>query len=98
MMKQAQSMQKKIEEIQKKMEEIEIVGTAGGGVITVTTTGRGRVKKVKIDKNIVNPDDTEVIEDLIVAALNNAKQNTERYNNEEMSKLGVPNDFTKNIF
>ncbi|RST62516.1 YbaB/EbfC family nucleoid-associated protein [Candidatus Aquarickettsia rohweri] len=97
MMKQAQSMQKKMQEVQKKMDDIEVTGTAGGGAVTIITTGKGEVKKVKIDKSIVNPDDTEIIEDLIVAAFNNAKQNAEQTSNEEMSKLGISPDILKGM-
>ncbi len=97
MMKQAQSMQKKMQELQKIMDEKEITGTAGGGAVTIITTGKGEVKKVKIDKSIVNPDETEIIEDLVVAAFNNAKQNSEQYSNEEMSKLGISPDMLKGM-
>lgn len=97
MMKQAQSMQKKIQDLQKLMDAKEIVGTAGGDAVTVITTGKGEVKKVKIDKDIVNPAETEIIEDLVVAAFNNAKRNADQYSNEEMNKLGVSPDMLKGM-
>ena len=97
MMKQAQSMQKKMEEVQKLMDKKEIIGTAGGEVVTITTNGKGEMKKVKIDKSIVKVDEIEIIEDLIIAAYNNAKQNAAQYSNEEMNKLGLSPDMIKGI-
>lgn len=97
MMKQAQSMQKKMQVIQSKMDEMEIVGTAGGEVVTVTMTGKNQVKKIKIDKTLINHNDIEILEDLIVAALNNARQKVEQANQEEMNKLGVSPEIMKSI-
>ena len=92
MMQQVQSMQKKMQELQKIMAEKEITGTSGGGLVMITITGKGDVKKVSIDKSLINADEKEILEDLIVAALNNAKQNADQYGSEEMSKLGmIPN-------
>ncbi len=97
MMQQVQAMQKKMQELQKIMEEKEIIGTSGGGLLTITTTGKGEVKRVSIDKSLVNPDETEILEDLIVAAFNSAKQNTEQYSNEEMGKLGISPNLLKGM-
>ena len=97
MMKQAQSMQRKIKELQKVIEEKEIIGTAGGGAVTIITTGKNRVKKVKIDKSIIKVDEVEIIEDLVAVAFNNAKKNAEHYSNEEMNKSGLSPDILKDM-
>ena len=97
MMKQAQSMQRKMQELQKVIEEKEIIGTAGGGAVTIITTGKNKVKKVKIDKSIIKADEVEIIEDLIAVAFNNARKNAEQYGNEEMSKSGLSPDMLKDM-
>ncbi len=87
MMKQAQAMQAKMGEIQAKLEQIELTGTAGGGMISVTLSGKGDMRRVKIDKSLVDPDDVEVLEDLIVAAFNDARAKIEAHVAEEMAKV-----------
>jgi DNA-binding YbaB/EbfC family protein len=71
-MKQAQMMQQQMAEAQAELAEAELTGTAGGGLVTVTVSGSGEVKAVKIDPRAVDPDDVETLEDLILAALHNA--------------------------
>jgi DNA-binding YbaB/EbfC family protein len=97
MMKQAQSMQKKMQELQQQMEATDFTGTSGGGVVTITTTGKGEVKKVQIDKSLLIPEDVEILEDLIVAAFNNAKQNCDQHSNEEIGKLGISPNLLKGM-
>ena len=73
LMKQAQQMQKKMEEAQKKVEELEVEGPAGGGMVKVIMNGKGIAKSISIDKTIIDPEDNEMLEDLVVAAINDAK-------------------------
>lgn len=80
-------MQAKMGEIQAKLEQIELTGTAGGGMISVTLSGKGDMRRVKIDKSLVDPDDVEVLEDLIVAAFNDARAKIEAHVAEEMAKV-----------
>ncbi|HEY0836779.1 MAG TPA: YbaB/EbfC family nucleoid-associated protein [Azospirillum sp.] len=87
MMKQAQQMQAKMQEMQAKLADIEVGGQSGAGMVSVTVNGKGELKKVKLDKSIVDPEDTEMLEDLIVAAFNDAKTKVEAQVAEETSKL-----------
>ena len=87
MLKQAQQMQARMAEMQAKLAEIEVTGTAGGGMVQVTLNGKGEVKKLKLDKSAVDPNETEVLEDLILAAFNDAKARADRLAAEEMEKL-----------
>ena len=72
MMKQAQQMQKKFQEAQAKAEEIEVDGTSGGGMVKATVSGKGKVKNISLDSKLVDPEETEMLEDLVVAAINDA--------------------------
>lgn len=87
LMKQAQQMQAKMGEMQAKMAEMEVSGAAGGGMLQVTLNGKFELKKIKIDKALVDPEDVEVLEDLIVAAFNDAKVKAEVAMQDEMAKL-----------
>ncbi len=87
MMKQAQEMQAKMAEMQARLEQVEMTGAAGGGLVQVTLTGKGEMRKVKIDKSLADPNEVEVLEDLVLAAFNDAKQRVEVHVAEEMSKL-----------
>jgi DNA-binding YbaB/EbfC family protein len=87
MMKQAQEMQARMAELQAKLETVELSGASGGGMVQVTLNGKGEMKKLAIDKSLVDPNETEVLEDLILAAFNDAKQRVEAHMAEEMSKL-----------
>jgi DNA-binding YbaB/EbfC family protein len=87
MMKQAQQMQAKMAELQAALDQAEVTGQSGGGMVTITTSAKGDPKKVKIDPTLINPSDAEVLEDLIVAALRDARQKGEAMVQEEMSKL-----------
>ena len=85
LMKQAQRMQRQMEEQQAALESKE--STAGGGVVEVTVTGKREVTKVKIDPEAVDPDDVEMLEDLIVAATNEALRKCEEESQASMSKI-----------
>ncbi|MGD9539203.1 MAG: YbaB/EbfC family nucleoid-associated protein [Alphaproteobacteria bacterium] len=87
MMKQAQQMQARMAEMQENLGKIEIDGQAGGGLVTVTLNGKAEMRKIKIDPSLAQPDDVEVLEDLIVAAFNDAKAKVEARVNEEMAKI-----------
>lgn len=78
MMKQAQAMQKKMLDAQEKLASQEYTGNAGGGVVSVIINGKGEVLKLKISKDVMSPDDVEILEDLIVAAFNDAKKNKQK--------------------
>jgi len=87
MMKQAQQMQAKMQELQDRLAGMQLTGSAGGGMVTVTLNGKGEARRVKIDPSLFNADDSEVVEDLIVAAFADAKGKLETMVAEEMSKL-----------
>lgn len=87
MMKQAQQMQAKMQEMQDKLAAIEVTGVSGGGLVSVTLNGKGEMRGVKIDRSLFSADDAEVVEDLIVAAFNDAKVKVEAHMAEEMSKI-----------
>ena len=72
LMKQAQRMQKQMEEQQRELESKEFTGTAGGDAVSVTVTGKYEVKEIKLSEEVVDPDDIEMLQDLIVAATNEA--------------------------
>ena len=92
MMKQAQQLQKKMSEAQDKLNEIEVEGTSGGGVVKVIATAKGDLKKISLDDNLLKKEEKEILEDLIIAAINDAKQKGETAAQEEMKSLtgGLP--------
>lgn len=92
MMKEAQAMQKRLEDMQAKAAETVMEGQAGGGMVTVALDGKNAMRKISIDKGLLVPDDVEVLEDLIVAAFNDARTKVERYMAEEGQKVtaGLP--------
>ena len=87
LMKQAQRMQRQMEEAQKAMEEMEATASAGGGAVEVTVSGKKEVLKVKLAEEVVDPDDIEMLEDLIVAATNEALRKVEEASQQSMSKI-----------
>ena len=87
LMKQAQRMQRQMEEQQAELENKEFSATAGGGVVEVTVTGKREVSKVKIDPEAVDPDDVEMLEDLTMAAVNEAIRKIEEVSAQKMSKI-----------
>lgn len=74
MMKQAQAMQKQMVDAQEKLAQQEYLGSAGGGVVNITISGKGEILKIKISKELMVPDEVEILEDLVVAAFNDAKK------------------------
>ncbi|MCW0183299.1 MAG: YbaB/EbfC family nucleoid-associated protein [Zavarzinia sp.] len=96
-MKQAQAMQARMTEMQSGLDHVEIEGRSGGGLLTVVMTGKGDLKRVKIDPSLILAEEAEVLEDLIVAAHRDAKTKIEVRMAEEMQKatagLGLPGGF-----
>ena len=87
LMKQAQKMQRQMEEQAKEMETKEFTATAGGGAVEITVSGTRELLKVKLDEEVVDPDDIEMLEDLIVAATNEALRKVEEASASAMSRL-----------
>ncbi len=87
LMKQAQRMQRQMEEASKELEEKEVSAAAGGGVVEVTVSGKKEVTKVKIDPEAVDPEDVEMLEDLIMAATNEALRKMEELSQSRMSEF-----------
>ena len=87
MMKQAQEMQAKMAELQARLESIEVNGASGGGLVQVTATGKGTMRRVRIDPSLLKPEDVGVMEDLVAAAANDAKSKAEAMMQEETQKL-----------
>ncbi len=91
-MKQAQAMQQKLADTQAELDRIEVEGVAGGGAVKVVTTAKGQAKGVSLDPSLLNPDEREILEDLLVAALNDARAKAERIMSERMGEIagGLP--------
>jgi hypothetical protein len=87
MMKQAQQMQAKMAELQTRLGEMEVDGQSGGGMVQATLSGKGELRRIKIDPSLAKSDEVEVLEDLVVAAVNDARQRADAMVAEEMSKL-----------
>ena len=87
LMKQAQEMQTKMAEMQQRLMDVEISGSAAAGMVTAVLNGKGEMRKVKIDPSLIIPDEAEVLEDLIVAAQNDARAKVDAYMQEESSKM-----------
>ncbi len=87
MMKQAQKLQEKMSEMQEQLANTEVTGSSGGGMIEVTLNGKSEVRRVKIDPAVIDPAEAEMLEDLIVAAINDAKVKVEAHVAEQMSEI-----------
>jgi nucleoid-associated protein EbfC len=87
MIKQAQEMQEKMAEMQAELEAVEMTGVAGAGMIELVLNGKSDVKKIKIDKSLLDPAEGEVLEDLIVAAFADARRKVSAHAEQEMQKL-----------
>ena len=87
LMKQAQRMQRQMEESQKELETKEFTATAGGGAVEVTVSGKKEVLKVKLSDEVVDPEDIEMLQDLIVAATNEALRKADEENAAMMNKM-----------
>ena len=92
MMKQAQQLQKNMAEAQEKLNSILVEGISGGGLVKVTATAKGEIKRIHLDDSIMKADEKEITEDLIVAAINDAKQKGEAAAQEELKNItgGLP--------
>ena len=92
MMKQAQELQGRMTEMQAEMTRVECEGRSGGGLVTVVLNGKGDMVRLKIDRSLLKPEEGEILEDLIVAAHNDAKAKTEVLIQEKMKTLtgGLP--------
>ncbi|OQY19438.1 MAG: YbaB/EbfC family nucleoid-associated protein [Desulfobacteraceae bacterium 4572_35.1] len=87
MMKQAQQMQQKMERVQAEMEKKEVEGSAGGGMVTAVVNGKQQVLSVKIDPSAVDPQDVDMLQDLILVAVNEGIRQSQDLMQQEMSKL-----------
>jgi len=86
LMKQAQKFQQRLAQVQEELEKIQVEGTSGGGMVTVVANGKQEITEVKIDPEVVNRDDVEMLEDLIVAAVNQARERAQEVAEEKMRK------------
>lgn len=86
LLKQAHKMQKEIERIQNELADTRIEGSAGGGMVTAVASGQQELLEIKIDPEVVDPDDVEMLEDLVLAAVNQALENAKAKAEEEMAK------------
>ncbi|HEY5210103.1 MAG TPA: YbaB/EbfC family nucleoid-associated protein [Stellaceae bacterium] len=87
MLKQAQEMQGRMTEMQDRLAEAEMSGASGAGLVQVTVSGKGGIKRIKIDKSLMIADEVEVLEDLVMAAFNDAKSRLDVFVAEEMQKV-----------
>ncbi|MBI1238516.1 MAG: YbaB/EbfC family nucleoid-associated protein [Alphaproteobacteria bacterium] len=96
-LKQAQALQSKMGEMQERIEAIEVEGSSGGGLVRVTLGGKSALKRVAIDPSLLKPEEQGILEDLIIAAHNDAKTKLEQQMQDEMGKLtggmGLPGGF-----
>lgn len=92
MMKQAQQMQARMSEMQEQMEAHEVEGASGGGMVVVRLSGKFDVRGVSIDPSIIDPDEPEMLEDLVAAAINDAKAKIDAFKQEKMADMtgGLP--------
>jgi len=86
-MKQAQQMQAKMARVQQELEKKEIEATAGGGMVTAKVNGKQELLELKIEKDVVDPDDVEMLQDLVLAAVNEAIKQSQKMIQEEMGKV-----------
>jgi nucleoid-associated protein EbfC len=86
-LRQAQEMQGKMKQLQDQLEAMTITGTAGGGMVTADVNGQGMLKRVKIDPSVVNPADTEMLEDLVAVAVAEAQKKAQERQQQEMGSL-----------
>ena len=87
LMKQAQMMQKRMEETQGKLAQQEVEGTSGAGMVKVTMNGKFETKKINIDKSLINAEESEILEDLLVAALNDAHAKADKAMEDSMKEV-----------
>lgn len=91
-MKMAQNVQQQLADAQGKLDEVEVEGAAGGGMVKIRASAKGRLIGVDIDSSLLNPGDKEMLEDLIAAAFNDCRAKADQISNEQMQKLtaGMP--------
>ena len=87
LLRQAQEMQGKMQKLQDELQNMTITGTSGGGMVTADVNGAGVIKRVKIDPSVVNPADTEMLEDLIAVAVADAQRKAQERQQQEMGAL-----------
>jgi DNA-binding YbaB/EbfC family protein len=87
MMKQVQKMQAKMAEMQEALENMEVEASAGGGMVKVTCNGKHEILSVTIDPEVIDPDDVEMLQDLIMAAVNQAREKVQEAQQEQMSSI-----------
>lgn len=87
LLKQAQKMQKQMEQMQEDLENQKVEASAGGGAVTAVVTGKKELVEIKLTEEIVDPDDIEMLQDLIVAAVNEAIRKADEMANQQMSKV-----------
>ncbi len=87
-MQQARKMQEQMEKAQQELESAEVVGKAGGDMVQITMTGKKELKSVKLNKNAVDPDDVEMLEDLLVVAFNDAIAKADELSKDKMGAMG----------
>jgi DNA-binding YbaB/EbfC family protein len=92
LMKQAAELKSKMESMQAELDQIEVTGASGGGLVSVTLSGKGEMKSVKIDETLIKPSEKEIVEDLIVAAHADARRKAETLLQEKMKDVtgGLP--------
>jgi DNA-binding YbaB/EbfC family protein len=92
LMQQAQQMQQKVKELQDQLERLEIVGSSGAGLVKVTVNGKNEARRLEIDPSLFKPEDKGVVEDLVVAAFNDARGKVEATVQEQMKAItgGLP--------
>ena len=92
LMKQAAQLQSKMQALQAELDTIEVEGTAGGGMVSVTLTAKGELKGIKVDDSLIKPSEKEILEDLLVAAHADARRKAETVMQEKMKALtgGLP--------
>ena len=98
MLKKAQALQSKMNELQAELKTREIIGSSGQGRVKVTMNGSQDVLKISIDPEVVKPDETDLLEDLVLAAINDARTKVTRLVEEEMGKLSGGMGLPKGLF
>ena len=86
-LQQAQEMQERMQKMQEELQQMTLTGTAGGGMVTAEVNGQGLMKRITLDPSVVNPADTEMLEDLIAVAVADAQRKSQERQQEEMGKM-----------
>lgn len=86
-LQQAQQMQGRLQEIQDELQKRTVVGSAGGGMVSAEADGKGEVRKIRIDASVVDPNDVEMLEDLVMVAVSDAQKKAAALAQEEMARL-----------